>query len=215
MIKRYTGTQFAALTVAKRWTGSAWANLTIAKRWNGTAWENLLGGITPSPEGGKAVVYSFASKATYWGNGNRDNQYPAEIIQGSYNSSKSGMRRTLLFLPAISSNVRQNIKKAEIYLQRSATSHGTNTATVSLKYAAITSAPDTYSGSNLGNASDVSASFALGEGKWIALTADIVQRLKSNSALCLSLDTGTDYSLSKYARFGFATAKIRITYGCD
>jgi len=211
-IKRYNGTSLTSITAAKRFDGNNWIPLSVAKRFDGEKWVNILSD-NPSTDTTlrTRVTINLKSKTTYWGSGSQDGQYPDEIIQGSYASSSATSRHTLLFFDLPKLPIGSSIVNAELYTQRSKSSHGTAIAYASVKYAAKTSAPSTFKGIDLKSAANAVA-FGLGVGKWIQLNEDIVKNISSSNTLCLALSAGSDYSLNKYLRCSKAATKLRLTY---
>ncbi len=211
-IKRYTGSSLTDITTAKRFDGKNWVPLSIAKRFDGKSWVNILSSNPSSDSISRtSVTVNLKSKTTYWGSGSQDNQYPNEIIQGSYARSSATSRHTLLFFDLPKPPTGASIVKAELYIQRSRSSHGTATAYASVKYTNKNSAPVTFKNIDLKSAAD-SVALGLGAGKWIQLHEDIAKSLLSGDTLCLSLSAGNDYSLNKYLRCSKSATKLRITY---
>lgn len=218
-IKRYGADGFTDLTTAKRFNGEDWDNLTIAKRFDGENWVDLLSGDTPSSGNtGKrtTAVFNIKSKTTYWGSGARDNQYPSELIQGSYNGGSSASRNTLIFFDntAIAKSIPSGavVKKVELYIQRASSAHGAALSYAGIKYVELSSAPITFTGSGMKDAAENMPSFNLGEGKWITLNSSVLDMIRSGTKMCFALSSGNDYRLNKYGRYARAATKLRVTY---
>lgn len=218
-IKRYSGDRFNDITIAKRFDGNSWKPLSIAKRFDGNNWKDLLSGGTSSGEsGGKrtTAVFNIKSKTTYWGSGSKDNQYPNELIQGSYNNSSPTSRNTLVFFDnnAIQKAISTDavIIKAELYIQRTASNHGTSLAYAGVKYALLSSPPPMFTGSGMKDAAVSVPTLNIGEGKWITLNDSVITHIKNGSEICFVLSSGNDYKLNKYIRYSRYATKLRITY---
>ncbi len=217
-IKRFNGSVHVDVSTAKRFDGSAWNNLTIAKRFDGSTWQNLLSGSLPSTDTAsrKSLTFALGSKATYWDGGGKDSQYPNELIQGAYAGSKATSRSTLLFfdMAAIRAAIPSGaqVEKAELYLQRTASSHGTATAYACIKTAALSAAPSSFTGDGLTDAAEAMPAMNIGAGLWIELNSAAVESITGGSDFCLAVSAGSDYSLKKYVRYARAATKLRITY---
>lgn len=220
-IKRYSGTAFVDVATRKRWNGSAWVDLTIGKRYDGSAWVDLWsssggGGDTPTVKT-YTKTYNLSSAQIYWGSGSKDNQSGSviDLIVGSYGSSKSTTRRTLMFFPlsTIKSDLAgATISKVELYLSRRNDSHGSATSNLHVKYGTYSSAPTTWTGADSGAADSGTPTFTRGQAKWITLNNAIGNGLRDGTVKCLALDADTNYSLSAYGRYVRSSTKLRITY---
>ncbi len=210
-IKTYRNTDFAEVTAVKVHNGTDFSDVSAVNVYTGGAWKKVF----PTSQT-LTKTYSLSSAEIYWGTGGKEKSYPAQLIVGSYNSSRATARRTLMFFPLTTIMKDLNgtsIVSAELYLKRLNTAHGEAKCSTLIKTHSFTSAPARWEdGADTGNADSGTPVFARGEGKWVPLLVSVGEGLRDGTVKGICLDADSNYSLSRYARFERASAKLRIKY---
>lgn len=218
-VKRYSGADFTDVTTRKRFDGASWTDLTVGKRYDGANWVDLWSGDSSGGAGTATTyvkTYSISSSANYWGSGNKDDQYPGLLIQGSHGNTLATTRRALMIFNY--TQIAKDLSGAEIVsvrlrLQRTNTAHGTaGAASIYVKTHANSSLPTTWSGADSGNADSGTPAISRGETKWITLNKSVAEKLCSGAIKGLALDADSNYTTAAYIKFNKSATLLEITY---
>lgn len=210
-IKTYNGTDFASVTSVKIHKDGSFEDISQVNAYKDGQWQRVF----PTAQA-VTKIYSLSDAEIYWGAGGKETAYSTQLIVGSYGSSKSTVRRTLMFFPL--SQIKEDISgaqivSAELYLKRLGGTHGEANCHTCIKMHNFASPPARWEdGSDSGAADSGTPIFTRGQGKWVPLLASVGEGLRDGKIKGLCLDADANYSLSRYGRFDRASAKLRITY---
>ena len=204
-IKRWDGSKWVNVSAIYRWDGSKWVKAKC-RRWDGSKWVDTIEYIYTKQ-------YAPSSYQNFWNNGSKDNQYPDEHIQGTYDSSSGNRRRALIILPysSIASDLAgATIQSVRLRLKRLNTSHGTSgKGTVVVHSHNISSIPSSWTGSGL--TQRATAGFERGEEKWVTLPNAVGNGLRDGTIKGLALATDST-GLGYYVRMDASRTLLEITY---
>lgn len=211
-IKIHNGTQFKNISDVKIKNGAAFSNVSKVKTKTGGAWKTVWERVTQKT---CTKDYPVSGSQIYWGTGGREDDYASQFIQGSYNSSLSTTRRTIMLFPAgtIASDLSgAQIVSVQLYLKRISTSHGNESCTACIKTHGYSSLPSRWEGADTGSAGASGTTFARGQGKWVTLSNSVGEGFKNATVKGLCLDADANYTMSCYGRFQKSGTVLRITY---
>lgn len=225
MIRRRNGSTFTDCQTIKRYDAATgtWKDATIGKRYDAATgtWINILP-VSPEPAPTTYTkIYNVSSIWTYLiQSGSQQSSHLHEPIQGTYDSSTSHSRSSILLFPyaTIKTDLAgATVKKAEIYLKRLNDSgqHGQATAYARITAHNYANAPTKWTGADLGNAlksqTDSATSFTRGQARWLELLSSVAEGLKAGTIKGLCVDAGLSTSLQYYIKYA-SQIQLRITY---
>ncbi len=210
-IKTYDGAEFSSVRNVKIHNGTAFEDVQQVNAYTDGQWKKVF----PTTQT-VTKTYALSDAEIYWGTGGKETGYPAQLIVGSYDSSKATARRTLMFFPL--SEIKNDLAGAEIvsvqlYLKRLNTTHGEANCYTCIKMHNYSSAPSRWDdGADSGAADSGTPVFTRGQEKWVTLLNSVGEGLRDGTIKGLCLDADTNYALSRYGRFNRSSTKLRITY---
>lgn len=210
-IKARNKTDFAAVSDVKIRKNGSFESLKQVNAYADGQWKKVF----PSSQT-YTKTYAISDGEIYWATGGKETSYSTQLIVGSYNSSKSSCRRSLMFFPL--SQIKADLEGAEIvsvelYLKRLNTTHGEGNCYTCIKLHGYSTPPTRWDdGPDLGAADSGTPVFTRGQGKWVTLLDSVGEGLRDGTVKGICLDADSNYALSRYGRFDRASAKLRITY---
>lgn len=210
-IKVFRNGTAVPVTEVKIRNGAAFSLLKAVRVKISGAWQTVWQAVTQKQY---TKDYAVSASQIYWGTGGKETDYASQLIQGSYASSLSTARRTLMLFPsAIAADLEgAQINSVQLYIKRLSSSHGTEKCALSVKKHAFSSLPSRWEGNDGGSAMSAPVTLTRGQAKWITLLPSVGEGLKNGTVKGLCLDADDSCSLGSYGRFEKSSVRLRITY---